>query len=179
MGLAAELSPKRRLKDINVFEVSFVDKAANGQKFLVFKRSERGGDCMEQPVIDEIKSKNDCDSTSRLAELSGMLDNEKHEREIISKQGEEKIKEDDEAFEDERYIELRKEVDELREMIDELKEGLPVRKGLQETEEPRARKSPKDRTISLIKSRELKAKMTHAHAPSPTQWAKELLQDGN
>jgi len=154
MEFGVDLKPRRRLKDINVFEVSFVDKAANGRKFLVFKRLEGGGDLMED------------------TKFGGALDEN-----ITQKEDEEKIKEADTMDEDARYIELKKEIDRLRETIEELKRGVPVRKGLQETEEPRPRKSPKDAAISLLKSSELRAKMTHAHAPSPTQWARELLND--
>jgi len=39
-----ELEAKRRLKEINVFEVSLVDKAANNQKFIVFKRFDENKD---------------------------------------------------------------------------------------------------------------------------------------
>jgi len=178
MGLGVELMPKRRLKNINVFEVSFVDKAANGQKFLVFKRSGGGGDPLEEKETAELEG-NKVDDSIRLAGLSKMLNEEVKTKALDSNGSEDKIKEDSD-FEDEdtRYISLKKEIDGLRVMIDELRLGLPIRKGLQETEEPRTRMNPKDKTISVIKSREMRSKMTHAHAPNPTQWAKELLQDG-
>jgi hypothetical protein len=188
MGLGVELMPKRRLKDINVFEVSFVDKAANGQKFLVFKRAGLGGDPMEDIENGDSAGSDKDGNSSRLAELSEMLEGEAKGRELVTKQGEDKIKDygDSGAVndnflsdDDSKYIELQKEIDGLRVLLDELRMGLPIRKGLQETEDVRERKSPKDKTISLIKSREMRSKMTCAHAPNPTQWAKEILQDGN
>lgn len=53
-----ELTAKRRLKDINVFEVSFVDKAANGQKFLLYKRFARD----KAPVSEIMETKESIDT---------------------------------------------------------------------------------------------------------------------
>ena len=177
MGLGVELKPRRRLRDINVFEVSFVDEAANGERFLVFKRSTGGGDIMEQ-VKEKPEAGDKGNSESRLAELSAMLPDESKAQGLVFKDGEEKIKEDMDTELSDRYIELQKEVDGLREMIEELRQGLPIRKGFQEFEKPRERKSQKEMTISRLKSREFRSKMTHVHSPSPTEWAKELMQDG-
>jgi len=56
--MPVDLVPKRRLKDINVFEVSFVDKAANGQKFLLYKRY----DPNDNPIVDIAKTKESIDT---------------------------------------------------------------------------------------------------------------------
>ncbi len=168
--------PKRKLKNINVFEVSFVDKAANGQKFLVFKRLSEGGDDMNTNI--EKYAGSNGNGSERLIKLSEMLEEENKDKKLVMKEGEEKIKVDvDDSDQVDQFVELKKEVESLKCMIEDISYRLPIRKGLQETEEPRSRRSPKDKAVSLFKSRELRAKMTHAASQSPTQWAKELLQD--
>jgi hypothetical protein len=192
MSMVVELAPRRRLKNINVFEVSLVDKAANGQKFLVFKRFEGGGDNMDDKNTGIKKNKNgnsgelqhEIDSSARLSELSEMLEKEKSAK--ITKQndvGDEDSNngfdddfDDDNEGEDMKIVELRKEIDELREHIEQLKRSIPIRKGLQECDDKRERMGIKDKTAALLKSREMRAKMTHASAPNPADWAKELLQ---
>lgn len=78
--------------------------------------------------------------------------------------------------EDMSIVELRKEVDELRAYVEQLRRSIPIRKGLQEFDEPRMRMGAKDRAETLLKSREMRAKMTSVTAPNPAEWAKELLQ---
>jgi len=155
MSLSVELKPKRRLKDIDVFEVSFVDKAANGRKFLVFKRSEGGGDIMENVEIG-INKTND-EKRQKLEELSTMLNHAKKAKRIVYKESEEIPAEE---LDQTQYDELKQEIEDLKLIVEELG----------------GRLGSKDKLISLLKSREERSKITHAHAPSPTLWAKDVLK---
>jgi hypothetical protein len=251
MGLNEELQPKRRLKDINVYEVSFVDKAANGQKFLVFKRDNANDipviaqEELEENQVESIRGGEDMDKDNEETSTSDMetvdvtkgetiepttTEENKKTLESINKNVYEALREQDvnpdipqdmKAAEEKVEVEkkeketldapdnlmgvaikedadrlavieknqgdleelitkLTAEINGIGETVNKLAEGqIAVKKGEDDVptnDDKRSGANPGDYAKEL-KSTELRKKMTHAHAPNPGQWIREILDD--
>ena len=219
---------KRRLTDIDVMEVSFVDTPANGQTFDIIKRLNRGGDDMNKIDATTEQKMDDGDKIDQINKLKEAVDANLKKQGIDPnnkeqlKEAEKKVKIDPNIAMEKRIKSLEKRLEDLSsaksnpeptsetevaktteepkpkvevlqpqnndlqeltgvvkvltEEIVDMKKLLPMRKGLQENEEPRDKRDSIQKKLEILKSKEERDKLTDVHAENPIELAKRILK---